>query len=143
VRSAPSLDAMATIAAAIGLGLTLPLLARWAAILPLGAPVARAIGVDVARSRLAILLVTSALSAAATLIVGPLTFVGLIAPHIARTLGFQRALWQIAAAALVGALIMVAANWIGSTILFPRQVPAGLIAAFIGAPHFLWRLHRG
>ena len=136
-------DAITTAAAAIGLGLIIPFLARWAAILPLGGPAAQAVGVDLAKSRLAILLTTAGLSAAATLVVGPLTFVGLIAPHLARTLGFQRALLQIAAAALIGALIMVAADWLGRTILFPRQVPAGLIATLIGAPYFMWRMRRG
>lgn len=135
-------DAITTIIAAIGLGLIIPLLARWAALLPLGEPTARALGVNAGRSRFAILLVTAALSAAATLIVGPLTFVGLIAPHIARLLGFQRALLQIAAAALIGALIMVGADWLGRTILFPRQIPAGLIATLIGAPYFMWRMRR-
>jgi ABC-type Fe3+-siderophore transport system permease subunit len=136
-------DAITTAVAAIGLGLIIPFLARWAAILPLGGPAAQAVGVDLAKSRLAILLTTAALSAAATLVVGPLTFVGLIAPHLARALGFQRALLQIAAAALIGALIMVAADWLGRTILFPRQVPAGLIATLIGAPYFMWRMRRG
>jgi ferric hydroxamate transport system permease protein len=137
-----SIDAVMTLVVAGGLGLIVPLLARWADILPLGESSARALGVDVGRSRLAILLVTAALSAAATLIVGPVTFVGLIAPHIARLLGFQRALWQIAAAAIIGVLIMVAADWIGRTVLFPRQVPAGLIATLIGAPYFMWRMRR-
>jgi ABC-type Fe3+-siderophore transport system permease subunit len=101
---------------------------------------ARALEVDVASSRLAILLATATLSAAATLVVGPLTFVGLIAPHLARPLGFQRAAAQIAGAAIFGALIMVAADWIGRGVLFPRQIPAGLIAALIGAPNFMLRM---
>jgi ABC-type Fe3+-siderophore transport system permease subunit len=124
------------------LGSILPLVSRWADMLPLGSPTAQALGMSVGRARFAILLLTAALSATATLVVGPLTFVGLIAPHLARMLGFQRALAQLAGAALIGALIMVSADWLGRTLLFPRQIPAGLVAALIGAPYFLWRMRR-
>jgi ABC-type Fe3+-siderophore transport system permease subunit len=48
----------------------------------------------------------------------------------------------LAGAALLGALIMVSADWLGRTVLFPRQVPAGLVAALIGAPYFMWRMRR-
>jgi ferric hydroxamate transport system permease protein len=135
-------DALITVAACLALGALLPLVSRWADMLPLGSPTARALGMNVGLSRLAMLLLTAALSATATLIVGPLSFVGLIAPHLARMLGFQRALVQLAGAALLGALIMVSADWLGRTVLFPRQVPAGLVAALIGAPYFLWRMRR-
>ena len=135
-------DALVTLAAGLILGASLPLVSRWADMLPLGGPAARALGIGVGRARLAILLLTAALSATATLVVGPLTFVGLIAPHLARMLGLQRALPQLAGAALIGAAIMVGADWLGRTLLFPRQVPAGLVAALIGAPYFLWRMRR-
>ena len=135
-------DAITTLIAGGGIGAMVPMLVRWASILPLGEPAARAVGVDIVKSRLAILLVTAVLSAAATLIVRLLTFVGLIAPHIARLFGFQRALFYLVAAAIIGALIMVAADWLGRNILFPRQIPAGLIATLIGAPYFMWRMRR-
>ena len=135
-------DALITFAAAGILGALVPLVARWADLLPLGSATARALGMNVGLGRLAILLLTAALSATATLVVGPLTFVGLIAPHLARMLGLQRALLQLAGAALIGALIMVTADWLGRTLLFPRQVPAGLVAALIGAPYFMWRMRR-
>ncbi|MQT15084.1 Fe(3+)-hydroxamate ABC transporter permease FhuB [Segnochrobactrum spirostomi] len=123
---------------ALGLALVLaavaPLLARWLDLMPLGARTASAVGVDVARARGAVLLVAAALTAGGTLAVGPLSFVGLMAPHLARRLGFRRAGGEIAGAALVGAALMVAADWLGRVIDFPRQMPAGLVAAVIGAP---------
>ncbi|MGV6875282.1 Fe(3+)-hydroxamate ABC transporter permease FhuB, partial [Pseudochelatococcus sp. B33] len=85
----------------------MPLAARWLDILPLGETTARELGVDVARSRLAILIATAILTGAATLIVGPLSFVGLMAPHMARMAGFRLALPQLAGSAVLGALIMV------------------------------------
>ena len=92
--------------------------------------------------RLAILLLTAGLTATSTLIVGPLTFIGLMAPHLARRLGAMRALPQIFAAALVGAAIMVAADWLGRTVIFPRQIPAGIVATLIGGPMLMWLLSR-
>lgn len=119
-----------------------PLSARWLAILPLGTSSARAVGVDLAGARLALLLLTALATAAATLIVGPLSFVGLIAPHMARMLGLHRPLPQLFGAAILGAFIMVLADWLGRTMLSPWQLPAGMIATLIGAPYFLWLMRR-
>ncbi len=83
--------------------LLIPLTSRWLAILPLGRATARAVGIAVTPSRLTLLLLVAALTATATLTVGPLSFVGLLAPHMARMLGFRRALPQGVIAALLGA----------------------------------------
>ncbi|WP_164227671.1 iron chelate uptake ABC transporter family permease subunit, partial [Stenotrophomonas maltophilia] len=74
-----------------------------------------ALGVDLSRTRLSIITAAALLVAAAMLAVGPLSFVGLIAPHLARMLGLARARVQIAGAALIGALVMVGADWVGRT----------------------------
>ena len=78
------------------------------------------------------------LIAAATLCVGPLSFVGLIAPHLARLAGFRRALPQWIVATVAGAAIMLLADAVGRIILFPYQIPAGLLATLLGAPWFIW-----
>lgn len=119
-----------------------PLCARWLDILPLGAEAARELGVALGRSRLAIMVLIALMTAAATLLVGPLSFVGLMAPHIARMMGLQRALHHILGAAAIGALIMAVADWAGRTVAFPFQVPAGLIATVIGGPYLMWLLNR-
>lgn len=103
---------------------------------------AASIGVDLRASRLALLLLIAALAAAATLIVGPMSFVGLMAPHMARTAGLQRPVEQLMGSAALGCLIMVLADWLGRNLMFPYQVPAGLLATFIGAPYFLWLVRR-
>ena len=120
----------------------LPLLTRWLEILPLGEAASRGLGVNLAGSRLALLLAISALTAAATVVVGPLSFVGLMAPHMARMLGMQRPLFQLFGAAVLGGLIMLLADWVGRNVLFPYQIPAGLLATFIGAPYFMWLMGR-
>lgn len=120
---------------------SLPLLARWLDIVPLGIEVPSAIGLP-RRSRAVLLAVTAVLTAISTLIIGPLTFVGLMAPHLARQLGLRRALPELLGAALLGGTLMVAADWVGRTIAFPWQIPAGLAATFIGCPALMWLLAR-
>nr|WP_310617072.1 Fe(3+)-hydroxamate ABC transporter permease FhuB [Pantoea cypripedii] len=119
-----------------------PLASRWLTLLPLGSATARSAGMALTSSRLALLLLAAALTATATLTIGPLSFVGLMAPHIVRMLGFRRALPQVLMAGLLGAGLMVFADWCGRMLAFPDQIPAGLMATFFGAPYFIWLLRR-
>ncbi|WP_245641521.1 Fe(3+)-hydroxamate ABC transporter permease FhuB [Paraburkholderia bannensis] len=118
------------------------LCARWLDILPLGGAVTDALGVNSRRARLAMLLLSALLTAGATVVIGPLSFVGLMAPHLARLLGFPRARAQMIVAALIGAFVMVAADWFGRNLIFPQQMPAGILAMLIGGPYLLWLLRR-
>lgn len=110
---------------------------RWLDILPLGPAPAAAVGLPLASSRLALFGLAGFMTAAATLTVGPLSFVGLMGPHLAREAGLTRALPQIAGAALIGGGLMVAADFVGRTIAAPYQIPAGLVSALIGAPFLM------
>ncbi|AIR61622.1 iron ABC transporter [Cedecea neteri] len=123
------------------IGLT-PLVRRWLAILPLGGESAQALGVALSRSRISILVLAAGLVAAATLCVGPLSFVGLMAPHMARMLGFRRAMPQLLVAIAIGAGLMLLADWLGRSLIFPFQIPAGLLATLCGAPYFIWLLRK-
>lgn len=118
------------------------LLSRPLDLLTLGGGTASALGLPLRLSHLAILGVAAVLTATATLIVGPLSFVGLIAPHIARQLGVHRTAPHILLSAIIGGLIMLVADWLGRNIAYPWPVSAGLLAAFIGCPYFLWLMHR-
>lgn len=117
-------------------------LGRWLELLPLGDGTPKALGVPLGRSRFALLLLAALLTAGATLIVGPLSFIGLLAPHLARLLGLARAVPQLLGAALLGALVMVAADWLGRNLLFPAQLPAGLLASLLGGAYFMLCLYR-
>ena len=123
------------------LALSWPLL-RWLELVPLGAVTARSFGVDPARSRLLILLLAALLTAAATLLVGPVSFVGLLAPHLARHLGLFRAREQLLGAMGCGMSVMLLADWAGRQWLFPDQIPAGLMASLLGGGYFLCSLWR-
>ncbi|MBI6169060.1 Fe(3+)-hydroxamate ABC transporter permease FhuB [Serratia marcescens] len=135
-------QALRTALIAAGLLVLAPLCRRWLTILPLGGATARSVGIALTPARLTILLLAATLTAMATLTVGPLSFVGLMAPHMARMLGFRRALPQMVIAALLGGLLMVFADWCGRMLLFPYQIPAGLLATFIGAPYFVYLLRK-
>ena len=119
-----------------------PLFRRWLTILPLGGVTAQSVGMALTPARLWLLCLAAVLTAMATLTVGPLSFVGLMAPHITRMMGFRRALPQLVIAALVGGALMVLADWCGRMVLFPAQIPAGLLASFLGAPYFIILLRR-
>ncbi|WP_336817771.1 Fe(3+)-hydroxamate ABC transporter permease FhuB [Cedecea sp. MMO-103] len=123
------------------IGLT-PLVRRWLAILPLGGETAQALGIALSQSRISILVLSAGLVAAATLCVGPLSFVGLMAPHMARMLGFRRAMPQLIVAIAIGAGLMLLADWLGRSLIFPFQIPAGLLATLCGAPYFIWLLRK-
>ena len=119
-------------------GLALAFLAhRWLDLLPLGAQAAQAIGIRVNFARACLFALAAAMTAAATLVVGPLSFIGLMGPHLARELGLRRAAPQLAGAALAGGSLMVLADWFGRMIAFPYQMPAGLVSALVGAPLLL------
>lgn len=120
----------------------IPLVSRWLDLLPLGGGVAAALGVSPSLSRFALFSLSALLTAAATLIVGPLSFVGLMGPHLARMLGLQRAAAHLAGSAILGGLVMVVADWLGRSVIFPYQIPAGLLASVVGGPFLFWLLGR-
>ncbi|MFS9381587.1 Fe(3+)-hydroxamate ABC transporter permease FhuB [Citrobacter sp. ANG330] len=119
-----------------------PLCRRWLTILPLGGDTARAVGMALTPSRIALLLLAASLTASATMTIGPLSFVGLMAPHIARMLGFRRTMPHIVMSALAGGLLLIFADWCGRMVLFPYQIPAGILSTFIGAPYFIYLLRK-
>jgi len=108
----------------------------------LGDHVAQGLGVNVLRSRLVLMACSVALAGAAVAFAGGLSFVGLIAPHIAVRLvgrGFAR---LVPAAALVGALIVLYADLLGRVAFLPKDLPAGIFVSGVGAPFFVYLLHR-
>lgn len=133
---------MSTGMAMIVLLALVPLCRRWLTVLPLGGDTARSVGMALNRSRIGLLLLAAALTATATLTIGPLSFIGLMAPHIARMMGFRRTMPHIVMSALIGGILLVFADWCGRMVLFPYQIPAGLLSTFIGAPYFIYLLRK-
>lgn len=131
-----------TVAAALCALALAPLVRRWLAILPLGPSTAQGLGLPLGGARLCLLLLAAGMTSVATLAVGPFSFVGLMAPHMARMLGLSTPLAQVSGAMLMGAGIMTFADTLGRLVFFPYELPAGLIAACIGAPYLLLALTR-
>jgi iron complex transport system permease protein len=116
--------------------------ARWLAILPLGAPQAKALGVNLGLARFLLLLLAALMTAVATPVIGPLTFVGLMAPHIVLAAGVRQVPAALLGAGVVGAGVMALADWLARTAAFPMQLPTGLVAALVGAPFLMVLLNR-
>lgn len=134
VRSEEALLATAVLTAAL---FCLPLIRHWLELLPLGHEIAKASGVPMTLSRNVLFFLCALLTASATILIGPLSFSGLMGPHLARLAGFHRAGLQLAASALVGGLVLLIADWLGRNIIFPFQIPAGLLATLVGGPFLL------
>lgn len=116
---------------------------RWLDLLPLGEAASRSLGLPVAGSRICLAAVAALMTAVASLLVGPLSLIGLIAPHLARMAGFARARDQLLASVLIGGGVMIVADWLARLVAFPYQMPVGLFAALIGGPYLVWQLNRG
>ena len=115
---------------------------RWIELIGLGEITTTSLGMNTTLVRLVLLLVVAALTTLCTIVIGPLSFIGLLAPHMARSLHQYKATPQMLTAALLGAIIMVVADWIGRTLWFPWQFPAGLLASLIGGGYFLFLMRR-
>lgn len=130
---------------AVALVVLTPLLVRWRRdldVIALDDDVPRVLGVPLERTRLGLLVVTALLTAVAVSAVGVVGFIGLVAPHLARALVGSSHARVIPVAALLGAVVLSAADTVGRTVIAPAQIPAGLVAALIGAPYFVWLLWR-
>lgn len=97
-------------------------------------------GVDVERTRRALVLVAAVATGAAVTLAGAIGFVGFVAPHLTRRAigNDQRVL--LPAAALAGGVLVVVADTVARTIAAPLQIPVGVLTALIGVPLFLWLL---
>lgn len=109
----------------------------------LGTDLATSLGVNIrstwAGTNLAVLI----LAGGATAAVGPIGFVGLAAPHIARSLAGPDHRWLLPYSAVIASITLLFADILGRIIIFPAEIGAGIMTAFIGAPFFIWLVRRG
>ncbi|MBW4575248.1 MAG: iron ABC transporter permease [Aphanothece sp. CMT-3BRIN-NPC111] len=118
------------------------LLSRDLNALNLGDDVAQGLGNRVEWQRGLLLLISVALAGASVATAGTVTFVGLIAPHLARQLVGPSHEGLLPTAAIVGGVIVVLADLIGRMLFAPIELPCGIITAIVGAPYFLYLLYR-
>ncbi|HEY4109458.1 iron ABC transporter permease [Puia sp.] len=125
----------------IGIGLSLRY-AKALNALMLGETEAGYLGVRTARLKSRILLINTLMVAVATSVVGVIGFVGLVVPHILRLLKSTDNRFLIIASALLGAILLNAADMLARVIVAPSEFPIGVLTAFAGAPVFLYLLIR-
>ncbi|WP_248304849.1 iron ABC transporter permease [Devosia sp. FKR38] len=118
------------------------LLSRATAALRMGEATAAALGAPVRWVRYGLITTAVGFAAIGTAVVGPLGFVGLIAPHAARRLAPSGVGLHLLLTATLGAVLVSLADLVGRSLLAPVQIPAGLLTDLIGVPIFLILLRR-
>lgn len=129
----------AVLAAAVAAGLA----AAWAIVgqlnaMALGHDVGLALGVNVRATAQLACLAVMLLAGAATAAVGPIAFVGLVAPHLARLSCGPDYRWILPLSALYAAVLLLGADVLGRVVAAPAEVAAGIVACLIGGPFFVW-----
>ena len=139
-RSWPELTA-AGLVTLLGLIALVPLAPRLAT-LSLGPATARSLGLNPLPVVTALLVISVVMVSAATAVAGPVAFVALVAPHLAR-MASRSPSPPLVASAMIGALVVVAGDLVARTVLSPVILPVGAVTAAVGAPFLLWLLVRG
>lgn len=111
-------------------------------LLALGEDVARGLGANVAANRAAGVAAITLLTGAATAVAGPVGFVGLVVPHLARALTGPDYRWLVPASGLVGAILLVLCDVVGRVVARPGELQVGLVLALVGAPFFVALVRR-
>lgn len=109
-------------------------------LLSLNDPTAVGVGLKIERERITLLLAVVGLAAAAVSVTGGVAFIGLLAPHLARSLIGPRNQLYLPIAILLGGWLLLLADTIGRNIALPDGIPAGIMTALIGAPYFIYIL---
>jgi iron complex transport system permease protein len=108
----------------------------------LGDELAIGAGVSLHKQRFFLLLLSTALTGGAVAFAGGISFVGLMAPHMARRLVGSSFGALLPASALLGAILVMAADLAGRMLFAPMEIPAGVFTAAVGAPYFIYLLYK-
>jgi iron complex transport system permease protein len=111
-------------------------------LLSVGSESAASRGVNVERTERVALVSASLATGAAVSLAGPVSFVGIIVPHLVRLIVGADHRLVLPAAALFGAAFLIGCDLVARTIVAPLELPVGIVTAIIGGPVFLWLLFR-
>ena len=115
---------------------------RWLNALALGDDVARSLGQNVAGARVAAGAGFVLLAGGAVAAVGPIAFVGLAVPHIARGLVGPDYRWIVPYSMVLGAILLLSSDVAGRLVARPAELQVGVVTALVGAPFFIWLVRR-
>lgn len=118
------------------------LLCRQLDALALGEPKAITLGIPTTKIQIIVLFIAVALSSIAVAICGPISFLGLMSPHLARHLVGGKHRILLPTAFLIGALLLLLSDILARAFAPPLELPAGLLTAILGAPYFFYLLMR-
>lgn len=110
--------------------------------LTLGEATARSLGLPLGGARMALIGLLALATGTAVAQTGLIAFVGLLAPHLARSLGGAAHAGLLARSAAVGGALLMAADLLARSVVAPQELPVGVLTAGLGGLHLLWLLYR-
>ncbi|MEU0691752.1 iron chelate uptake ABC transporter family permease subunit [Streptomyces uncialis] len=136
-------DVLRTVLPFIAAGLVLALLAaRPLNAIALGDDLARSLGAAVVRTRVTVVVAVTLLAGAATAAAGPIGFVGLMVPHVARWFVGPDQRWIIPYTIVCAPILLIVSDTVGRIVLTPQELQVGIVTAFIGAPVLILLVRR-
>jgi iron complex transport system permease protein len=110
--------------------------------LALGDDMARALGQRVGRARFVGAIAVVVLCGAATAVAGPIGFVGLVIPHVARMLTGPDYRWVLPYSMVMSPCFLLGSDILGRIVVRPAELQVGIVTAAVGAPFFVWLVRR-
>jgi len=131
----PGFEALFAVLPFVAVGLAIALLmARPLNAVALGDDLASALGADILRTRIGVVVATTLLAGAATAAAGPIGFVGLMVPHVSRWIVGPDQRWIFAYTAVLAPTLLLASDIVGRVVMRPGELQVGIVTAFVGAP---------
>jgi iron complex transport system permease protein len=112
-------------------------------VISMGEDVAKGLGLKTGLVKLAGMVIVVLLAGAAVAVAGPIGFIGIVVPHIARKLIGIDHRWLLPFSAVLGAVLLLAADITARYVIMPQEVPVGVMTAAIGAPFFIYLARKG
>jgi iron complex transport system permease protein len=119
------------------------LIARKMNVLSMGEDVAKGLGLNIGLLKLSVAAIVILLSGGSVAVAGPIGFVGIVVPHLTRSIIGMDHRWVIPFAGVLGAILLLTADIGARYVIMPQEVPVGVMTAIIGTPFFLYIARKG
>jgi iron complex transport system permease protein len=141
--TAPGYDNIVIIAPFVALGIVLAIVAaRPLNAIALGDDLAASLGANITRTRSIVVVAVTLLAGAATAAAGPIGFVGLMVPHVARWISGPDQRWILAFTIVLAPVLLLSSDIIGRVVMRPGELQVGIVTAFVGAPVLIFLARR-